>query len=67
MLLCSCRGVSERTIRAAILDGADTVPEIARRCSAGSRCGGCHPALEELLRELDQRDVADADQEHSAA
>ena len=50
MLLCSCNAVSERTIRAAIASGARSPQEIARRCGAGARCGGCWPALYELLR-----------------
>jgi bacterioferritin-associated ferredoxin len=57
MLLCSCEAVSERTIRAAIASGARTPQEIARRCGAGSRCGGCWPALQALLDEAEARDL----------
>jgi bacterioferritin-associated ferredoxin len=49
MYVCSCRGVTDRTIRAAIVAGASTVDEIGRRCGAGTRCGGCWPVLDELL------------------
>lgn len=49
MYVCSCRGVTDRTIRAAIVGGATTVDEIGRRCGAGTRCGGCWPVLDELL------------------
>lgn len=51
MILCSCRAVSERTIRAAIDAGASSPEEIASMCGAGSRCRGCWPALRELLDE----------------
>lgn len=49
MLVCSCNVVSERTVRAAVASGARTIDEVAARCGAGSRCGGCWPALAELL------------------
>ena len=52
MYVCSCRAVTDRTVDAAIASGADTVEEIARRCGAGARCGGCWPELERLLAEL---------------
>ncbi|HEX9969634.1 MAG TPA: (2Fe-2S)-binding protein [Acidimicrobiales bacterium] len=62
MFLCSCRAVTDRTIRAAIAAGARSPQDIAAMCGAGSRCGGCWPALAELLQEP----VADTDA-HSAA
>jgi bacterioferritin-associated ferredoxin len=49
MLVCSCRGVSERAVTEAIAAGAHTVEHLARGCSAGARCGGCRPTLERLL------------------
>lgn len=52
MLICHCRAVNEATIRATILAGARQPEELARRCGAGERCGGCLPALLELLDEV---------------
>jgi bacterioferritin-associated ferredoxin len=49
--VCSCTGVTDRTIKAAIAAGAHTVDDIAERCGAGSRCGGCWPTLDELLEQ----------------
>jgi bacterioferritin-associated ferredoxin len=60
MYVCSCRGVTDRTIDAVIAVGARSVEEIARRCGAGARCGGCGPALERLLAEHDARRADDA-------
>jgi bacterioferritin-associated ferredoxin len=40
MYVCHCRGVTDRTINAAIASGAGTVEQIARRCGAGADCGG---------------------------
>ena len=51
MFVCSCRAVTDRTVRAAIASGARSVDDVAARCGAGSRCGGCWPALAELLDE----------------
>ena len=50
MYLCSCRAVTDRTIAAAIAAGARTPQDIAQLCGAGSKCGGCWPALSALLR-----------------
>jgi len=51
MILCSCRAVNDRVIRDAIEAGASTVEEVAEACRAASRCGGCRPAIQELLAE----------------
>lgn len=51
MLICHCRVVDDRTIRAAVLGGAGCPDEVASRCGAGSRCGGCRPAVLELIAE----------------
>jgi bacterioferritin-associated ferredoxin len=53
MFVCSCEAVTDRTVDAAITVGAGSVEEIARRCGAGARCGGCWPELERLLAEHD--------------
>jgi bacterioferritin-associated ferredoxin len=55
MYICHCRGVTDRTIRAAIASGAGSVDKIGQRCGAGVDCGGCHLALEELLDEAAAR------------
>lgn len=51
MLICHCRAVNDRTIRDTIAAGARAPAQIAAGCGAGSRCGGCLPALIELLGE----------------
>lgn len=51
MLICHCRAVNDGAIRNAIAAGARRPEDIARSCGAGSRCGGCVPALLELLAE----------------
>jgi bacterioferritin-associated ferredoxin len=49
MVVCHCKGLSERELRSAIRSGAATPRDLARTCGAGSVCGGCRPVLDELL------------------
>ena len=51
MVVCHCNAVSDRSIRAEILSGALDVDDVAERCQAGNRCGGCRPIVEALLHE----------------
>ena len=51
MLICHCAVVSDRAIRAAIVDGATDVAEVGQRCGAARACGGCVPGIESLLAE----------------
>lgn len=51
MYVCHCRGVSDRTVAACIAGGARTSEEVALRCGAGGRCGGCIPLVEDMLNE----------------
>jgi bacterioferritin-associated ferredoxin len=55
MYVCHCRGITDRTIKAAVAAGADTVEDVARTCGAGADCGGCWPALDELIEEIAER------------
>lgn len=49
MMLCLCRGVSEREVGESIAGGAASVEAIVRRCGAGGDCGACHDEIRELL------------------
>lgn len=51
MIVCHCNRVNDRAIRAAIRSGACSPDEVAECCGAGARCGGCVPAVEEILGE----------------
>ncbi|MBW3611474.1 MAG: (2Fe-2S)-binding protein [Actinobacteria bacterium] len=52
MVICHCRAVSDGLVRAVVVDGADDVDAVIRRCGAGSVCGGCRPSIALLLAEL---------------
>jgi bacterioferritin-associated ferredoxin len=49
MYVCSCAGVSDRAVKAAVDDGARSIEDLGQRCGAGAECGGCLPELAELL------------------
>ena len=51
MLVCHCRGISDRQIRRAIKDGATSVREVARETGAGMRCGGCRSNVKRVVSE----------------
>lgn len=48
MIVCICRGVSDRSIREAIDEGARSVSDLMR-CGIGDECGSCHSALRKML------------------
>lgn len=49
MLVCHCRVVSDRAVRAVIGEGVADLDEVMDRCGLGGDCGGCLPAVEDLL------------------
>ena len=49
MLVCLCKGVSDKKVRAVIADGAQTTEAIGQACGAGTGCGACVPMLEGML------------------
>lgn len=51
MVVCHCRGISDRTIRKLARAGAEGVVDVARTCGAGGRCGGCRPTIAAILEE----------------
>ena len=48
--VCLCRGVTHTQVLEAVDQGARTIRQVARRCGAGTACGGCRPAIEALVR-----------------
>ena len=55
MIICQCNGVTDRAIRKAVRDGASTRNQIVRACTAGDCCGGCGPAIDEIIEAEQQR------------
>jgi bacterioferritin-associated ferredoxin len=52
MVVCHCLAVNDRTIRSEILAGALDASDVAARCGAGGRCGGCVEVIESLVAEV---------------
>jgi bacterioferritin-associated ferredoxin len=52
MIVCVCRGVSDRTVRAVIASGARTRDEVKKACGAGTSCGKCQAMLSEFLDDV---------------
>jgi len=61
VLVCHCNGITDRKIRKAVRRGADNAGQVARMCGAGTSCGGCLPAIREIVHaETSARDEAPA-------
>ncbi len=49
MIVCHCKAVSDRQVRAAVRAGASRRGAVARACGAGTVCGGCRPVIDEIV------------------
>jgi bacterioferritin-associated ferredoxin len=49
VIVCHCRAVRAEEIRTEVRLGAETVEVVGARCGAGTRCGGCVPAVEAVM------------------
>ncbi len=49
MLVCHCVGVSDRTVRRVVREGALTVSEVGRACGAGTCCQGCSSTINRII------------------
>ena len=52
VMVCHCEAVNDAAICSEIASGALDAETLTERCGAGGRCGGCHTAIAELLREF---------------
>lgn len=57
MIVCLCRGKSDRDISRAIENGATSVADL-QRCGIGTDCGSCHGVLRMMLAEAVAADAA---------
>ncbi len=55
-LICTCFGVSERTIELEIQEKhLRTIAEVTRACNAGAGCRSCNPLIEDILEEVNRK------------
>ncbi|CAL4869790.1 Nitrate reductase (plasmid) [Asticcacaulis sp. MM231] len=59
-IICACRSVGEKTINAAIAEGALTVEAIGEATTAGTSCGSCKGELKQCLLTYAKKETADA-------
>jgi bacterioferritin-associated ferredoxin len=57
VIICICRGKSERDIQRAIDDGADSIHDL-QRCGIGDQCGSCHDSIRGMLARSIAADAA---------
>jgi len=51
MIVCVCHGIPCKKIRAVIREGAESVDAVGAACGAGTDCGACRDAIEDLIEE----------------
>lgn len=51
MIVCVCHGIPCKKIRSVIREGAETVDAVGAACGAGTDCGSCRVAIDELIEE----------------
>lgn len=49
MIVCICRGVSDREIRAVVSQGASSLAEVRAELGTGECCGKCSRQVRELI------------------
>jgi bacterioferritin-associated ferredoxin len=49
VIVCHCEGVTDRVIRKAVRNGARTRNDVVSACAANMSCGGCVPAIDEII------------------
>lgn len=49
MYICVCKGISERHIRQAAEEGAESIATLRRELGVAAGCGGCAQAAEDCL------------------
>jgi bacterioferritin-associated ferredoxin len=49
MLICHCNGVSDRTVRRVVREGAQSVSDVGHACGAGTCCQGCSPRITKII------------------
>jgi len=51
MIVCICKGASERDIRGAVERGANCLEKL-QRCGIGGDCGSCEESVRDLMMEV---------------
>jgi bacterioferritin-associated ferredoxin len=49
MIVCHCKGISDRAIRAAVRGSGESLQQPKKTCEPGVYCGGCQPLIREIV------------------
>jgi bacterioferritin-associated ferredoxin len=58
VIVCHCNAMTDQTIRKAVRKGARTRNQVVEACSATMCCGGCTPAIDEIIEAETNREAA---------
>jgi bacterioferritin-associated ferredoxin len=67
LIVCHCRGTTDREIRRAVRDGSTSLRDVSARCGAASGCGSCAAAVLEVMAAEQNMVLRAADTDRSAA
>ena len=56
MIVCLCKGITDRTVRKLVRQGASSLHDVRLACSAGACCGACRETLVDIVRSEKQID-----------
>ena len=56
MIVCHCRGITDRQIKRLVREGACSTREVAKATGAGMRCGGCRPNVKQVVDQAVERE-----------
>ncbi len=59
-MICHCKAVRDRAIVKAVQRGATSMRAVQESCGANTMCGGCEPAVAEIIEQV----TAAADGKH---
>ncbi len=60
MIVCQCRGVTDRQIKRLVQEGAVSAREVAQATGAGMRCGGCRSNVKRVVSQTVERELRKA-------
>ena len=66
MLVCLCKGVSDKKIKSLVENGASSVKQVMSTCHAGKDCGACICTVRDIIRQT-RKESLSADSQADAA
>lgn len=66
MLVCLCKGVSDKKIKSLVENGASSVKQVMSTCHAGKDCGSCICTVRDIIRQT-RKETQSADTQSETA